>query len=410
LSHEFSILTVVMQRLCFHFQLNQPQRLRTYRFFDINEKHDYFDDFQNRYLANRLAERSYLPMNELLFQLISQWGNKAAFSFSISGSSLLLFEQYNPEVLDSFRKLVETKQVEITGNTFSHSLASLYNKSVFEEQVNLQKELLKQLFDIRPLTFCNTECIYSDEIGEWLFDLGYKIMLTEGAKHILGWKNSGYLYCNPYQTDLRLLLRNASLSNDIALRFNDRNWNMYPLTAEKFIEFLQSVPKEIPFINLFMDYEIFGENYTVDTGIFDFFRALIEQLLKSGNYELIKPEDLLDMETAVATLHVPWAISTFGEEKDTSEWLGNELQQEAFEQIFKLEKAYRISKDKTAKKAWLQMQDAHHFGYMSTKWFPKPSVKQNFDVYLSPYQAFINYMNVINDIELQLGVGNKVRG
>ncbi len=391
-----------MQKICFHFQISQPFRLRTYRFFDINQHHDYFDDFQNSYLVNRLAERCYLPANQLMLELIRQFPGKIAVSYSIAGSSLKLFQDYCPEVIDSFKALLSTGQVEITGSTFTHSIASLHTKSTFVEQVRLQENLLRELFGIQPTSFCNTEMIYSDEIGEWLYDLGYKTVLTEGAKHILAWKQPGYLYCNPFQTDLKLLLRNYALCDDITLRFQDKGWDQYPLTAEKYLGFLKAVPAEVPRINLAFDYETIGEYYTKETGIFDFFRSLFVHFAQDGEYQMVTPSSASDSEEKCTTLNIPWAISGSGEEKDTVEWLGNDLQQEAFDQLFKLENLYLESRNEEAKLNWLRLQAADHFNFMSTKWLGKRSVKRNFDVYPSPYQAFINFMNVLSDVKLQL--------
>lgn len=391
-----------MRKICFHFQISQPFRLRTYRFFDINVHHDYFDDFQNSYLVNRLAERCYIPANKLILELIKKFPDRIAVSYSIAGSSIELFHQYCPEVIDSFKELLATGHIEITGNTFTHSLASLNNKSTFTEQVRLQEQLLKKYFDVAPTTFCNTEMIYSDEIGEWLYDLGYKTVLTEGAKHILAWKDPGYLYCNPFQTDLKLLLRNYALCDDITLRFTDRSWDQYPLTMEKYMHFLEGVPQDVPHINFAFDYETIGEYYTKDTGIFDFFRALFTHFAEDRNYQMILPQSVNDSDEKCTTINIPWAISGSREEKDTAEWIGNELQQEAFDQLYKLENLYLESKNQSAKLNWLRLQAADHFNFMSSKWLNRASVKRNFDVYPSPYQAFINYMNVLNDIKLQL--------
>lgn len=391
-----------MQKICFHFQISQPFRLRTYRFFDINVHHDYFDEYQNSYLVNRLADRCYLPANRLMLDLIRKYPGQVAVSYSIAGSSIKLFQEYCPEVIDSFKELLKTGSVEITGNTFTHSIASLYGKSTFVEQVRLQEELLKEIFDVKPTTFCNTEMIYSDEIGEWLAEMGYKTVLTEGAKHILAWKEPGYLYCNPFQTDLKLMLRSYALCDDITLRFNDKGWDQYPLTAEKYLGFLKSVPAEVPHINFAFDYETIGEYYTQETGIFDFFRALFSKFAESKDYQMITPSSIEETQEKYTTLNIPWAISGMGEEKDTEDWIGNELQQEAFDQLFKLEPLYWESKNSTAKLNWLRLQAADHFNFMSTKWLNKQSVKRNFDVYPSPYQAFINYMNVLNDVKMQL--------
>lgn len=391
-----------MQAVCFHFQLSQPYRLRTYRFFDINKNHDYFDDYQNQYLTNRLADRCYLPANRMLLELREELGEKMKCSFSIAGTSLEFFQQYRPEVIDTFKELLEADAIEITGNTYTHSLSSLHNKSSFVEQIKQQEQLLSDIFGIKPVAFCNTEGIYSDEIGEWLYENGYRIAMTEGAKHILGWKNPGYLYCNPYQPDLRLMLRNFSLSDDIEFRFSSKDWDQYPLTADKFIGFLKTLPADVPLINIYIDYETLGEFHTADTGIFEFFKSLFRALADSDEFQLTSPSDILAMNLKPATLHVPWPISASGDEKDTSEWIGNELQEDAFNQLFKLEDLYYKSTNTEAKKAWCRMQGADHFDYMATRWFPNQSVRKNFEVYSSPYQAFINFMNVVNDIEIQL--------
>lgn len=391
-----------MQKICFHFQISQPFRLRTYRFFDINVHHDYFDDFQNSYLVNRLAERCYLPANQLMLDLIRKYPGEIAVSYSIAGSSIKLFQEYCPEVIDSFKELIATGQVEITGSTFTHSLASLHEKSTFVEQVRLQEQLLQEVFGVKPTSFCNTEMIYSDEIGEWLFDMGYKTVLTEGAKHILAWKDPGYLYCNPFQTDLKLLLRNYALCDDITLRFNDKSWDQYPLTAEKYLGFLKAVPAEVPHINFAFDYETIGEYYTKETGIFEFFRSLFAKFAQMVEYQMVTLNSVENSNEKSTTLNIPWPISGSGEEKDTAEWIGNELQQEALDQLFKLENLYLESTNESAKLNWLRLQAADHFNFMSTKWLGKRSVKRNFDVYPSPYQAFINYMNVLNDVKLQL--------
>lgn len=391
-----------MQKICFHFHISQPFRLRTYRFFDINTHHDYFDEFQNSYLVNRLAERCYLPANRLMLDLIRKHPGKIAVSYSLSGSSIKLFQEYCPEVLDSFKELVATGQVEITGSTFTHSIAALHGKSTFVEQVRLQEALLQEVFGVKPTTFCNTELIYSDEIGEWLHEMGYKTVLTEGAKHILAWKNAGFLYCNPFQTDLKLLLRNYALCDDITLRFNDHSWDQYPLTAEKYLGFIKAVPPEVPHVNLAFDYETIGEYYTKETGIFDFFRSLFTIFAESKDYQMITPKYVNDEEEKNTTLNIPWPISSSGEEKDTAEWIGNELQQEAFDQLFKLEGLYLESKNETAKLNWLRLQAADHFNFMNSKWLREVAVRRNFEVYSSPYQAFINYMNILNDVKIQL--------
>jgi alpha-amylase len=334
--------------------------------------------------------------------IIEKFGEQVAFSFSISGTTIHLLNKYCPEVIDSFKKLIATNRVEITGNTFSHSLAALHNKSTFVEQVKLQEKLLYEVFGIKPTTFCNTEIIYSDEIGEWLFELGYKVVLTEGAKHLLGWKSPCFLYCNPYQTGQKLLLRSYQLCDDITLRFSDTSWSEYPLTAEKYLHFLEGISSEAPFINLYFDYETIGNYHTKETGIFDFFHALFSQLVLSEKFNLILPHEVFNSDKQATSLHVPYHISCSGDEKDISEWLGNELQQEAFDQLYKLETLYLKSNNNEAKQSWLRLQNAIYYNFMGTKWFPQHAVKKHYEVYPSPYQAFINYMNVLNDVKIQL--------
>jgi len=390
-----------MKNICFHFQISQPYRLRNYRFFDIHKNHDYFDEFQNSYLTNRLAERCYLPANEMLMKLIKMFP-EIAFSFSIAGSSLELFKTYCPQVLHSFQELFKTGRVELTGNTLTHSLASLHSKSVFLDQVYQQEKLLQETFDVKPTTFCNTEIIYSDEIGEWLHEAGYTVVLTEGARHILGWKNPGYLYCNPFHTDLKLLLRDYRLCDDITLRFEDTHWDQYPLTADRYMGFLNGIDPDAPYLNLYMDYETIGEIHPKESGIFDFFNALICQLVYSKKYHFILPHEVSKTQEKLSTMHAPWPISCSGEEKDTAEWLGNEMQQEAFEQLYKLQPFYLSSNNAAAKKSWLRLQAADHFHFMATKWLPQNAVRRNFEVYSSPYMAFINFMNVLNDIRIEL--------
>ncbi|MDR3046512.1 MAG: glycoside hydrolase family 57 protein [Bacteroidales bacterium] len=391
-----------MHNLCIHFVLSQPTRLRNYRFFDINSRHDYFDEYQNHYLTNRIADLSYRPLNTLMLELIAQYGNKVAFSFSVAGNTLKMFQEYCPEMIDSFQKLILAGQTEFVGSTFTNSLASLYDKSTFLEQIHHQEGLLKELFGLHPTSFCNTACIYSDEIGEWLHEADYDTVLTEGARHILGWKHPGFLYCNPYNTNQKLVLRNSSLCNDIEFNFQNQSWDQFPLTAEKYLHFIHSCPKKVPLTNLYFDYEMFGETHRKESGIFDFFKAFCELVANSDDIQMITPSQIESLSLPTATMHAPWAISVSGEEKDTSEWLGNELQQEAFNQLFKLTELYTKSDNEKAKRAWLLLQSADHFNYMGSQWISHPSVKRNFDVYPSPYQAFINFMNVLNDVKLQL--------
>lgn len=386
-----------MKSVCFYFQVHQPYRLRTYRFFDIGRRNDYYDEHQNRYIASKVAEKSYLPANELMLQLIKKHGKDFRIAYSISGVALEQFENYHPEVIESFQKLAQTGQVEFLSETYSHSLASQKSKSEFKRQVEQHRQKIKSLFNQEPTTFRNTELIYSDEIGKMVYDLGYKTMLTEGARHVLGWKSPNYLYVNSLNPKLKVLLKNFRLSDDIAFRFSDQSWAGWPLTAEKFVAWLNELPKEDEVVNLFMDYETFGEHQWKETGIFDFMKALPEAILKDKNLKFTTPAEAAQELQPVSAINVPNPISWADEERDLTAWLGNELQDEAFDKLYALENKIINCGDEDLMSDWQKLQASDHFYYMCTKWFSDGAVHHYFNPYNSPYEAFINYMNVLSD-------------
>jgi alpha-amylase len=392
-----------MRTICFYFQVHQPYRLRRYRFFDIGENHDYFDEHNNRFILRRIAEKCYLPMNELLLSLIRQYGEAFKVSFSLTGSVIEQFEEYAPEVLDSFRALAETGNVEFLAETYSHSLASIIDEEEFKKQVKKHTKKIKSLFGQVPTTFRNTELIYSDEIGSMVADMGYKLMLTEGARHVLGWRSPNFMYTNPINPKLRLLLKNYKLSDDIAFRFSQQSWSDWPLTTEKFVGWLSHIPEEEEVVNLFMDYETFGEHQWEDTGIFDFMKALPGKIFEKSGYTFSLPRELEDKMQPVGPIHVPHPISWADEERDLTAWLGNELQDEAFAKLYDLKKKIEKSGDDQIKADWMHLQSSDHFYYMCTKWFSDGAVHHYFNPFGSPYEAFINYMNVLADFKLRLG-------
>lgn len=391
-----------MKSICFYFQVHQPLRLRKYRFFDIGKDHNYYDDFQNDYIMKRVGERSYLPMNQILLDLINEYGTQFKVSFSISGLALDQFEMYCPEVLDSFKKLSDTGSVEFLAETYSHSLSSLKSKKEFTKQVNDHKTKIKNLFGQTPKTFRNTELIYSDEVGAMVADMGFKTMLTEGAKHVLGWKSPNFIYTNTINPKLKLLLKNFRLSDDIAFRFSERSWEDWPLTAEKYFDWLNQMTPEEQVINLFMDYETFGEHQWEETGIFDFFKSLPAEVFKNSNFQFNTPSEVSKMYQPVAKLQVPYPISWADEERDLTAWLGNELQDEAFDKLYQLEPLIVGCKDENILKDWKYLQSSDHFYYMCTKWFSDGDVHKYFNPYRSPYDAFINFMNVLADFEIRV--------
>ncbi len=391
-----------MRSICFYFQVHQPFRLRRYRFFDIGKEHNYYDDYQNEYIMRRVVDKCYLPMNKILLDLIKEYGTQFKVSFSISGTALDQFEMYSPEVLDSFKKLADTGNVEFLSETYSHSLASLKSKNEFTRQIKEHKAKINKLFGLVPKTFRNTELIYSDEIGAMVADIGYKTMLTEGAKHILGWKSPNYLYTNAINPKLKLLLKNFRLSDDIAFRFSERSWNDWPLTTDKFVGWLNEIGEDEQVVNLFMDYETFGEHQWEETGIFDFMKALPQAVFKNSNFSFNTPSETSEIYQPVAKLHVPYPISWADEERDLTAWLGNELQDEAYDKLYQLEAKITKCKDEKILKDWKYLQTSDHFYYMCTKWFSDGDVHKYFNPYGSPYDAFINFMNVLSDFEIRV--------
>ena len=389
-----------MKTVCFYFQVHQPWRLKTYRFFQMGNDHNYLDDFTNRAIMQKVARECYLPMNALLLSLIEQ--NKGAFkcSFSITGSAVEQFKAYAPEVLESFKKLAATGCVEFLGETYSHSLSSLYSVDEFKHEVKLHSQMLKEEFGVKPTTFRNTELIYSDDIAKTVEGMGFKAMLAEGAKHILGWKSPNFVYTDAVDNKLRLLLRNYKLSDDIAFRFSNEGWNEWPLTADKYAQWVASESGDV--VNLFMDYETFGEHQKAATGIFDFMKALPEALLATGQLEFATVSEAAKKLQPVAVLHCPYAMSWADEERDVTAWLGNDLQNEAFKKLYALAPKVKKAKNKDFEYVWHFMQNSDHFYYMATKWFSDGDVHSYFNPYDSAYEAFINYMNVLADFEIEL--------
>ena len=389
-----------MKTVCFYFQVHQPWRLKTYRFFNMGKDHNYLDDFTNRSIMQKIARECYLPMNALLESLVKKYDGAFKCTFSITGSAVEQFKAYAPEVLDSFKRLAATGHVEFLGETYSHSLASLASADEFKQEVKLHTQMLKEEFGIKPTAFRNTELIYSDEIAKAVEGMGFKTMLAEGARHILGWKSPNFVYTDANDNKLRLLLRNYRLSDDIAFRFSNEGWPEWPLTADKFAAKVVAETGDV--VNLFMDYETFCEHQKASTGIFDFMKALPEALLATGNVEFATASEAAKKLQPVAVLHCPYAMSWADEERDVTAWLGNDLQNEAFSKLYALAPKVKKAKNKDFEYVWHFMQNSDHFYYMATKWFSDGDVHSYFNPYGSAYEAFINYMNVLSDFEIEL--------
>lgn len=388
--------------VCLFFEVHHACRVKRYRFFDIGKDHCYLDDFANRTHTQKMAERCYLPANQVLLDLIKAGKGTFKVAFSISGIALQHLQEYAPRVIDSFKALAKTGCVEFVGETFAHSLASLRDEQEFRDQVKLQSDELEALFGQKPVVFRNSEMIYSDAIGVLLSEMGFQGALTEGAKHVLGWKSPNYVYNNPLDPHFKVLLRNAPLSDDLSLRFSDRQWDKWPLTADTFASWLSNVEEREQVVNLFMDYGVFGDRNDAASGIFDFLMALPEQVLKSGDFAFRTPSEVLQTHAPVAALDVPYSISWKDEEKDLTPWLGNVLQNEAFDKLMALGAGLRATANEELLMKWRCLQNSDHFSYMATKWFSDGQKGLKDNPFETPYDAFINYMNVISDLSIQV--------
>ena len=383
--------------ICLYFQVHQPTRLRLYRFFDIGKDSHYYDDFANRTILRRVAQKCYLPMNQQMLELINKNKGKFKIAYSISGSALEQFQRFCPEVIASFKALAETGKVEFLAETYYHSLASLASESEFRAQVEKHAAKIEELFGVKPTAFRNTELIYSNGIGEMVYDMGYKTMLTEGARHIMGWQSPNYEYTGETQPKLKLLLRNYTLSDDIAFRFSQNK-----VTAEQYVGWLKDNAKEGDIVNLFMDYETFGEHQGAESGIFDFMRELPAAVIKDGTFNFVTPSEATKKYKAVSDIAVDDPISWADEERDLTAWLGNELQNEAFKKVYAMTEKLSIVNDPELWEDFGHLQESDHFYYMCTKFFSDGEVHKYFNPYDTPYEAFINYMNVISDFQIRL--------
>lgn len=378
-----------MKNICIYFQLHQPFSLKRYRFFDIGQDHYYYDDFRMEDRIRALAERSYLPSNATIAEIIRNSNGKFRCAYSISGVILEQLQQYAPEVIDSFKELADTGAVEFLAEPYAHSLASVFDADEFERQVKMHADLIESLFGKRPTALRNSELIYSDEIGERVAKMGYKTMLIDEARHVMGWKSPNYLYTHSYIPKLKLMVRNLKFSDDISFRFSDSSWSEYPLTAEKYVGWLSSLPEEEQIVNIWMGYEAFGIFQQQATGIFDFMRAFPYYAMEK-QMNFVTPSEASRKLDNAGPLSVPHPISWSGHEKDLSPWTGNDLQQEALHKLYAVTERVNLATDKPLLHDWLLLQSTDHFRYMSHK---DPFGTH----YESPYEAFMNYMNVLAD-------------
>lgn len=379
-----------MKNICFYFQIHQPQRLRQYRFFNIGIDHYYYDDFANDEVIQQIASISYVPANNLLLEMIEKSGGKFRAAFSVSGVALNQLEFYAPEVIDGLKQLVDTGCVEILSETQANSLSSLIDPEEFKNQVESHTQRIKELFGVTPKVFKNTELIYSDEIAPLIRSLGFEGVVVEGARHALAWRSPNYVYESISSPGLKLLPRNEKLSNDIGAKFSDYSWDEYPLTADKFVRWISELPEGEDVVNLFMNYEVLGNFQKKSSGIFDFMRALPE-FAEKANIGFVTPYEAITKRKVADKLSVPDVTSWMDVAKDTSAWLGNSLQQEAFNKLYELGERVRSSNSKSLRQDWLYLQSSDNFYYMGTR------RELPFSPFATPYEAFANYMNVLSD-------------
>ena len=402
-----------MSAICFYFQVHQPYRIRKYRVFDIGHIHNYFDSPEGDRLNNRdvllkVARKSYLPTNRLFLELLHRHP-ELKISYSLSGVLMDQLAEYSPETLESFQELTATGRVEILSETYYHSLSFLYSKPEFDRQVKLHDQLVKKLFNQVPQVFRNTELIYNNDLALEIEKMGYSGIIAEGAEHILEWRSPNFLYKPVGTQKIKLLLKNFKLSDDIAFRFSTPGWSEQPLTAPKFARWVSAINGSGDIINLFMDYETFGEHQWEDTGIFEFMRYLPGELLKHPDNYFVTPSEAVKKLPAVAELDFPRFVSWADVERDISAWLGNPMQDDACGKLYQLEAAVLKTKDQQLIIDWRRLQTSDHFYYMCTKWFADGDVHKYFNPYDSPYEAFIAFMNVLQDLKLRLDTFSKTK-
>ncbi len=388
-----------MASVCFYFQVHQPYRLRRYSVFDTVP--DYFDEAKNADICRKVARKCYLPANQCIYDLIRLHDGRFRVSYSITGVALDQFAAYCPEVIDSFRRLADTGCVEFLAETFYHSLSFLYSLDEFREQIALQQERIQELFGRRSTTFRNTELIYNNELARTVHDMGYRAVIAEGADHLLGFRSPNFVY-QPPNAPIRVLLKNFRLSDDIAFRFGNRAWSEWPLTAEKFAGWVNQVNGNGYTVNLFMDYETFGEHQWSDTGIFDFLYYMPGEVMKYRDNDFKTPSEVAAAYEPAGVFDAHHLISWADTERDLSAWLGNAMQSNALTELYRLESAVKAKGDPQVLSDWRRLTTSDHFYYMCTKYFADGDVHKYFNPYESPYDSYINFMNVLDNISSRI--------
>ncbi len=385
-----------MASVCIYFQVHQPYRLRRYSIFDAG--HNYFDDQKNAEICRKVAHKCYLPANQCILDLIRVHEGRFRLAYSLTGVVLDQFAAYAPQVIDSFKRLNDTGCVEFLAETYYHSLSFLYSRKEFEEQVALQQAKIASLFGQKSTVFRNTELIYNNDVAAAVHKLGFRAVIAEGADHLLGYRSPNFVY-QAASCPIVVLLKNYRLSDDIAFRFGNRGWTEWPLTAEKYAHWVNQVNGNGYTVNLFMDYETLGEHQWADTGIFDFLYHMPGEVMKiNRDNDFKKPSEIVDAYPACGAFDAPHLISWADTERDLSAWLGNAMQSNSLQEVYALGKAVAAKKDEDLLSDWRRIQTSDHFYYMCTKYFADGDVHKYFNPYESPYDSYINFMNVMDNV------------
>lgn len=395
-----------MPSVCFYFQVHQPHRVKKYRIFDIGNDPHYFNDdsdsnTNNRKIMRKVAEKCYLPANELMLELLHKYP-QFKITYSLSGVFLEQAELYAPEVIDSFRRLVATGRVELLSETYHHSLAYLYSVPEFRRQVRMHRKKIIDLFNYEPESFRHTELIYNNDIAREIEEQGYRAIVAEGADHIIGWRSPNFVYKPAGTKSLKLLLKNYKLSDDVAFRFSSRDWSEWPLSAGKFAQWVTAINGSGHLVNLFMDYETFGEHQWADTGIFEFLRTLPAEVLKHPDNDFVTVTEAAQRYEAFGDIDAPQYYSWADTERDLSAWLSNPMQHDAARKLYELEEPVLKTRDEHLITTWRRLTTSDHLYYMCTKWWQDGDVHKYFSPYESPYEAFISYMNALKDLRLRI--------
>ena len=378
-----------MKNICFCFQMHAPYKMKRYRFFEIGQDHYYYDDMQTEEHLEYLVNTSYLPLCNTIKEMIRLSKGRFHCALSVSGTTLEMFQQFAPEMIDVLNELAQTGCVEFVATPYAYSLASVYSETEAVEQLQLQQAMVKELFGVESSTICNTELVYSDEIAIQLYQQGYKTVMTEGAKHILSWKSPNYVYQSASAPKLKVLLRNANFSDELAFHFSDSNWYNYPMDAEKYTSQLITLPEEEQVINIWVGAETFGIRQHALSGIFDFLKALPYHAMDKSIGFMTPCEVAKKMEANDAIV-APYPITWAGEAKDINIYVGNDLQHEALQKLYAVAERVHLCQDKQLKRDWLLLQDVNYFHYMN-------HIDQGGTHFESAYDAFINYMNILSD-------------